>query len=285
MEGLRARGVKVDVRETPGPGAAAELALDAARAGADAIVALGGDGTVHEVADGIWRSGERAADRPALGVVPAGTGNDFAKLLGVEGDVAGALDVIADGSAREWDAGIARWEGGEELFVNAIGTGIDVEVVRQLDRLPRMPGVASYLIALLRALRGYRAVELELTVDGEVEERSVMIIAIANGRCIGGGFHVCPEARPDDGVLDTCIVNEVGLLGIGAIMPRLLRGRHGSHPAVSLGRAREVRVRATGEESLFFQLDGELREPPGARELAVTIAPAALRVFAGEAAA
>ena len=112
-----------------------------------------------------------------------------------------------------------------------------------------------------------------------------MIIAIANGRCIGGGFHVCPEARPDDGVLDTCIVNEVGLLGIGAIMPRLLRGRHGSHPAVSLGHAREVRVRATGEESLFFQLDGELREPPGARELAVTIAPAALRVLAGKAAA
>jgi diacylglycerol kinase (ATP) len=280
--GLEARGVAVDVRETRAPGAATDLALVAAREGASKVVAVGGDGTVHEVVEGLVRSGQDAAGRPALGVIPGGTGNDFAKLVGVERDLAGALDIVAAHRTRPWDVGRARWSGGEETFINAIGTGIDVEVVRQLDRLPRMPGVASYLVALLRALRRYRAVPLDVRTDGADSARSVMIIAVANGRCIGGGFHVCPAARPDDGWLDTCIVDEVGLMGIARIMPKILKGRHGSDPRVSIGRAREVRIVARGAEDLFFQLDGELREPAGARELHVSIMPGALRVLVGE---
>jgi YegS/Rv2252/BmrU family lipid kinase len=282
LEGLRARGLAVDVRETTAPRAAADLALVAAREGAAMVIALGGDGTVHEVADGLIRSAASAEDRPALGVIPAGTGNDFAKLIGVERSIERALDVVARGATRTWDVGVARWDGGQEIFVNAVGTGIDVEVVRQLERLPRMPGVASYLIALLRALRRYRPVSLEVSVDGVATSRSVMIIAVANGRCIGGGFHVCPDARPDDGMLDTCVVDEVGLLGIARIMPRLMKGRHEAHPRVSIGKAREVRIAARGEQDLFFQLDGELREPQGARELHVAIDPGALRVLVSE---
>ncbi len=279
-EGLRARGLSVEVRETAAPLAATDLALAAAREGARSVVAVGGDGTVHEVAEGLMRAAGSAAERPALGVVPAGTGNDFVKLVGVDRDPRGALDVIAAGSTRTWDVGLARWSGGEEVFVNAIGTGIDVEVVRQLGRLPRMPGVASYLVALLRALRRYRAVPLEVRLDGDAKYVDVMIIAIANGRCIGGGFYVCPSATPDDGALDTCIVEEVGLFGIARIMPRMLRGSHGGDPRVALGRARSVDIVARNGEDLFFQLDGELREPRGARELHVEVIPAALRVLA-----
>lgn len=280
--GLRDRGLTVEVHETTAPRAATDLALAAASAGAGAVVALGGDGTVHEVAEGLMGSGADAAGRPALGVVPAGTGNDFVKLLGVDGDVRRTLDLIAAGATRVWDVGLARWPGGEETFVNAMGTGIDVEVVRQLERLERMPGVASYGVAVLRALRRFRPVPLELRLDGVATERDVMMIAIANGRCIGGGFYVCPSAIPDDGLLDTCIVEEVGLLGIARIMVRLLRGAHGVHPRVALGRARRVHVGARGHADLFFQLDGELREPPGARELDVEVLPGALRVIAPE---
>ncbi len=284
-EGLRLRGLAVEVRETTAPRAASDLALVAARGGAATVVAVGGDGTVHEVAEGLMRAGERAEERPVLGVVPAGTGNDFAKLVGVERGLDRALDVIAAGTARVWDVGRARWkggEGGEEVFVNAVGTGIDVEVVRQLDRLSRLPGVVSYVVALLRALRGYRAVGLDLRIDGARASRDVMMIVVANGRCIGGGFHVCPAARPDDGWLDTCVVDEVGLPGIARIIPRILRGRHGGDRAVSIGRAREVLIVARGPEDLFFQLDGELREPRGARELDVHILPGALRVLVSQ---
>lgn len=279
-KGLRARGLQVEVGETAAPLAAIDLALEAARAGAGAVVAVGGDGTVHEVAEGLMRSGEDAAGRPALGVVPAGTGNDFVKLVGVRRDPRAALDVIARGATRTWDVGLARWAGGKESFVNAVGTGIDVEVVRQLDRLPRMPGVASYLVALLRALHRYRAVPLEVRMDGAAVDVRVMLIAVANGRCVGGGFYVCPSATPDDGLLDTCIVEEVGLLGIARIMPRILRGTHGGDPRVTLVQGRSVHITALGGEDLFFQLDGELREPPGVRELHVEVIPAALRVLA-----
>ncbi|MEN8376364.1 MAG: diacylglycerol kinase family protein [Gemmatimonadota bacterium] len=279
-EALRCRGVEVVLRETTGPGVATDMALAAAREGFAAVIALGGDGTVHEVAEGLMRAGTSADGRPALGVVPAGTGNDFVKALGIDRDIRAALDAIAAGEARPFDIGSARWAGGEETFVNAVGTGIDVEVVRQLEKLPRMPGVASYVVALVRALGKYRAVPLTIELDGDALERRVMIIAVANGRCIGGGFHVCPRARPDDGLLDVCVVEEVGLLGIARIMPRIMRGTHTEMERVSLHRAKTVRITAAGDEDLFFQLDGELREPAGARELSVRVLPGALRVFA-----
>src|SRR5690606_39074599 len=107
--------------------------------------------------------------------------------------------------------GVARWDDRSEHFMNAMGTGIDVEVVRQMRRSGWLPGTAIYLTALVRALARYRPMPVRIDVDGEESTGRIMILAVCNGPSIGGAFRICPLARPDDGVLDACLVRELPL--------------------------------------------------------------------------
>ncbi len=273
------RGVMFVLEETEYPGHAVELARAAAHRGAPIVVAAGGDGTIHEVANGLLRARDDGAPgRSALGMIPIGTGNDFVKAaLGGKSRKL-AYDAIGGGRTRDLDVGRAEWDGGVEYFVNGIGTGIDVEVVRQMRRLPRLHGMVSYMVALVRALARFDAIPLRIRIDGDAAEQKVMIIAVGNGHCLAGGFHVFPGARPDDGTLDTCVVEELNFLEILRTLPRVMRGKHVGMPKVLMGKATEVEISAVGDEPLFFQLDGELREPEDGRVLRVRIEPGALPV-------
>jgi YegS/Rv2252/BmrU family lipid kinase len=271
---LGARGVDVVLHETRAAGHARDLALQAATAGAALVAAAGGDGTIHDVANGLLCS----ATRVPLAVIPSGTGNDFAKLIPGAQTRRGAYQIIADPALRDFDVGFAQWPGAAEYFVNGMGTGIDVEVVRQIHRLPHMPGPIKYLLGLLRALAVYRPVTLRATLHDEVIERSVMMFAIGNGVCQGGGFYLTPHARPDDGRLDLCVVRAIPLWQVPMVVPLVLRGTHARHAAVTMRSFASLRFDAIGDAPLFFQLDGELREPPGACWLQVEVRPGALRV-------
>lgn len=281
-EEFRSLGIDFTLEETVHRGHAVELAYAAARRGARTIIAAGGDGTVHEVVNGILRArDEGVSPTPILGVVPIGTGNDFVKNLTGGIDRSSAYRAIASGQVRNFDLGRVRWEGGTEYFMNGVGTGIDVQVVRQITRLPRLPGVVSYLVGLLRALVTFRPLPLRILVDGVPTEQRVMIVAVGNGFCLAGGFHLFPDALPDDGHLDLCVVDELNLPQIAVVLPRVLRGRHGGHPRVTLSTARSVVIEALGDEPLFFQVDGELREPVAAYRLEIEIAHAVLPVWTG----
>jgi diacylglycerol kinase (ATP) len=272
---LTRRALVYEITETRGRGHAVELAEQAAVDGVSSVVAAGGDGTIHEVVNGLLRARGRAARNPVLGVIPIGTGNDFAKLLPLVGGRAGAYDLLKGDVVRSFDVGVAEWDGGSEYFINGMGTGIDVEVVRQIERFPRLPGTLRYLAGLVAALIGFRPIKLAMRVDGVQMDRKVMIIAVANGRCIGGGFHLCPSAKPDDGKLDLSIVNEVSYWEIARLLPRILRGTHVGHRAVEMTRLDEIEISAGS--ALFFQLDGELREAT-TRIVRVRVEPHALEV-------
>lgn len=279
---LEVRGIGFTLTETARRGHAVEIARAAAERGVDVVVAAGGDGTIHEVANGILSA---AGGRPpaALGVIPIGTGNDFAKLLEGGLDRGRAYEALAAARTVDFDVGAVEWDGAREYFVNGMGTGVDVEVVRQMERLPRLPGVVSYLVALVRAVVGFRAIPLRIALDDRREERRVMIIAIGNGPCLGGGFWVTPRARPDDGRFDICIVDDLNYYRIARTIPRVMRGTHEGLPDVSMSSARTIELEAASGQPLFFHLDGELREPAGARRLRIEVAPAALRVVGGKA--
>jgi YegS/Rv2252/BmrU family lipid kinase len=281
---LARHGVRFTVEETRGRGHALELAALAAERGLGTVVAAGGDGTIHEVVNGLvqW-SDRRGAPVPTLGIIPIGTGNDFVKSVTGGTDRQLAYRTIAGGEVRYFDLGRVTWPQGVEYFTNGVGTGIDVEVVRQIMRLPRLPGVVSYLVGLFKALRRFRPLPLRILVDGEEVERRVMIAAVGNGFCLAGGFHLFPGARPDDGELDLCVIEELNLRGIATVVPRVLRGRHGDHPRVTMRRGGVIEIMAQGEDPLFFQIDGELREPPNARRLEVDIIPGVLPVLAAPA--
>lgn len=280
--GLERRGIDADIVATTAPREASRLGLEAARSRVDLVIAAGGDGTVHEVANGLLTALSQGVDGPALGVLPVGTGNDFAKLIGPLKDLDRSMDILVEGERRRFDACTASWNGARHWFVNAAGTGLDVDVVRRLlrKRGRATPAVLKYLSAVLRSLVAYEAIPLRIHLDDRTIEQDVMIVVAGNGRCVGGGFWVCPSAEPDDGRFDICIVDRVGYLGALGPLTRVLRGTHERHPKVAMYRSREVRIEATGAEPLFFQLDGELHEPPDARSLTLRIEPGALPVMA-----
>ncbi|HET9439238.1 MAG TPA: diacylglycerol kinase family protein [Longimicrobiales bacterium] len=271
---LRARGVDVLLHETRASGHARELAQLAVNAGAEIVAAAGGDGTLHEVANGLLCAGTKVP----MAVIPIGTGNDFAKVVPGAHTRESAYDIIAHGQTHLFDAGLATWHGGREYFINAMGTGIDVEVVRQILRLPALPGPIKYLLGLLRALAVYKPVTLRATLPHEVIERTVMMFAVGNGVCQGGGFFLTPHARADDRVLELCVVQQIPMWQVPFVLPLVLRGTHAGHAAVTMRSFEQIRFESVDGRPLFFQLDGELREPPDAGWLDVEIRPAVLPV-------
>ena len=277
---LSARGIKFDLVETPGPGTGVSLARERARRGARTIIAAGGDGTVHEVVNGIMQAAPDGSC--TLGLLPLGTGNDFVKVVPGTRERQNAYDTIAAGRVEKYDVGRASWDDTAEYFINGMGTGIDVEVVRQLKRVPQLPGPVKYLLALLRALARFRPITLRTQLDEQALEQQMMIIAVGNGCCQGGGFYLAPDASPRDGALDVCVIDRLSPLGIMRVIPKVMRGTQRNDPAVFMRTARAVRFEAGDGRPLFFHLDGELREPAGLRSLAVEVLPGALPVLTGE---
>jgi diacylglycerol kinase (ATP) len=271
--------VPFDLVVTEGPGHATELARQAIDEGITRVVAAGGDGTVHEVANGIVSCRVHGV---ALGLIPIGTGNDFVKMVPGTRSRAAALAALASGVTGLVDVGIARWGGSTEYFINAMGTGVDVEVVRGMRRSRLLPGGLVYASALVRALARYEPLPVELEVDGTVVRQRIMNLAVCNGPSIGGSFRVCPDAHPADGALDVCVIEEMPLLRNARLVPRVLRGTHAGERGVTLLRGTRIRLRLPDGRPLHFQLDGELREAPdGAAGIDIDLAPARLTVIRG----
>jgi diacylglycerol kinase (ATP) len=260
---LEARGIAYLLETTTGPGHARELAHRAARNGTGRLLVVGGDGTVHEVANGLLEAG----GRPDLAVCPVGTGNDFYRMVHGPRDPCGVVDVLERGVSRSFEVGRVRWEGGEVRFVNLLGLGIDVEVLRRRSRFRHLPGLLQYGGALLQAATRFRpvpvAVEIE-TADGRVfrTERETLLTTVTVGPSVAGGIRVSPAARPDDGALDLLLVEGLGFFALVRHLPRVFRGTHDRVPEVHMERIRRARIETGRDSPLHFELDGELMPEP-----------------------
>lgn len=247
----------MDLEHTDRPGHAAELAERAARDGVERVVAVGGDGTVHEVANGLLAGGARAA----LGVVPVGSGNDFAKLVGTyRHGVERAAAVVAAARPRSFDAGRALGE----WFVNSLGFGFGPHVVRVRNSMPGLRGFASYLVPIVRAFFSFEPPTLQIDAPELSVRGPIMLVEVCNGTTAGGSYRFAPDADPADGLLDVCVVRRVGLGRFLRALPRVMRGTHGTLPECTLFRTPALAVHApTGP--LSVHLDGELREAADGR--------------------
>jgi diacylglycerol kinase (ATP) len=262
-----------DLRITGRRGDAEAWAADAVRAGRDRVVAVGGDGTVQEVVNGLLASGPSAQ----LGIVPVGTGNDLARSLGLPTDARAAWRVAVGSATRQTDVGRARnGSGGERWFASAGGVGFDAQVAAAMaERRGWQANRAGYLLTTLSELRRFDNRRVQIALDGRTVERTVLFVAIANGAYYGGGMRIAPEARPDDGLLDVCVVGDISRITALRELPNLYRGTHVRNPAVSTHTATTIEI--DGEASTLVHLDGE---PFGALPLALRIEPQALRVAA-----
>jgi diacylglycerol kinase (ATP) len=271
-ERLRAGGVEVDQHATRSLEDARQAACEAAGA-VELVVAVGGDGTVGACAAGLADAGPGA--RAALGVVPAGGGNDAARSLGLPlGDPLAAAALLPRLRRRPADLALV----GERSYLAVAGAGFDSEVNRVANqRLSWVKGRARYVGALLAELVVGRPAGFRLTLDGEVHELRAWFITVANCQSYGGGMRIAPDARLDDGLLDVVVVGDIGKPAFLATFPKVFSGRHLEHPAVTLHRARRVELH--GDRPLAVYADGE---PCGSLPATFTVRPAAITVLAAD---
>ena len=260
----------MDVVRTERPGHAVALAAQAAADGARYVIAVGGDGTVHEVANGLLSAGADAV----LGVVPVGSGNDFAKLVGVyRHDPARAVARLVTAAPRRFDAGRVL----DEWFVNSMGFGFGPAVVRTRNAMPGLRGFLSYLVPIVQTFFSFRPPLLEVRAGGFAERGVMMMVEVCNGTTAGGSYRFAPDADPTDGKLDVCLIRRVSLPRFLLAIPRVMRGTHAGMREVALVRTSELVIRSP-EEPLLLHLDGELREP-GVNECTVKVERGKLNVL------
>ena len=271
-------GARRQVWRTSGPGDASELGARLARQGATRILVAGGDGTVHEVANGLLRQAPGGASAPAVAVHPVGTGNDFARTARASRDPAASARVAACGVVERFDVGRAAWDGGDRFFVNLLGFGVDVAVLRQRAKFSRLRGLAQYMAAFASAVVRYRAPKAAIDVDGEAISGPVTLAAFTCGRSIGGGFMINPEAEPADGLIDLCHVRALRLAQVAPLAIKAIRGSHAQSKHVVMRRLESAVIRTSNEEPIWFEADGELLLEP-AKELRVEVVPRSLGVL------
>jgi len=281
MQRLRSADPGARMLETRVPGHARELALHAVDGGHDRVIAVGGDGTIQEVVNGLMEAGAEIS----LGIVPGGNGNDLARSLGLPHRADEALVIALGAAARLIDVLRARRGAGSTAsvrhFIAAGGTGFDAQVAAAMAHRRRrwQRGRLGYALSTLGELRRFhnRRVRLTLeTADGERQiDRRVLFVAFANGMYYGGGMQICPEASLDDGWFDVCVVGDISRLEAVRQLPGIYRGRHVNHPAVEFERATSARLE--GEPGTLAHLDGE---PFGALPLEVELQHLALSVAA-----
>jgi YegS/Rv2252/BmrU family lipid kinase len=270
-----------EVLFTRGPGDAAHIAQDAVERGQDFIVAVGGDGTVHEVVNGMM-----AAEVPTsvLGVWPAGSGSDFARGVGIPGDVEQALDLLVSGKPRNVDVGriFCHDEHGQAVdryYINAADLGLGAVVCRRLQRPPKfLPGKPSYLWQTVRALFTYRNPVVELAVDNQpFSQRKITSVVLANNAYFGSGMCIAPGARIDDGEFDLVVVGNLGRFEAIRRLGETYSGNRIRHPEINYSQCKRLEVRS--ESQVFLEADGEMVGclpavfEIGARALKVVVGP------------
>lgn len=263
-DALRAAGHDFHLQRTTHPDHAAELGRSAGEAG-ELALAFGGDGIVGQVAGGL------AGTDGVLGVLPGGRGNDLARVLSLPRDPVGACAVLARGVEQPLD--LAEVDG--RPYVGIASCGFDSEANRIANSTTWLNGPPIYLYAALRALATWRPARFELALDGVRHEMTGYTVAAANSPVYGGGMRLAPDARLDDGQLDVVTISAMARGRFLARLPKVFSGRHVGDAAVSVRRARELRIAA--DRPFVVYADGD---PIGELPVTVRVRPAAVRVLA-----
>ena len=256
---LSSLGLAFDLTRTEAPDHAIHLAEEAAASGYEIVTAVGGDGTVNEVINGLVNAKLSGTGQAALGVIPVGRGNDFGFGAGIPADLDTACQVLAGRHSVGIDVG---WVSGGDYpdgryFGNGVGIGFDAVVGFEALKLKRLHGFPSYIVAALKTIFLYfRAPTVRIELGNETVVISSLMVSVMNGKRMGGGFMMAPDGIPNDGLFDLCIVEQVSKLGILGLIPKFMQGTQAAHPAVRSVRSGQVVVTAL-QGSLPAHADGE----------------------------
>ena len=263
------------------PTHATELAKQAGEDGYDMVVAMGGDGTVHEVVNGLMQIPEK--QRPILGVVPVGSGNDFAHAIGVPMQSDRALAHALKGQPSTVDIGLMTDETGrQEYFDNTVGIGFDAVVTIRSHKLPVVRGFLMYLTAVIQTIiLNHEPSTMQITADGETWEQSNLMIAACNGPREGGGFMIAPDAKNDDGIMNYMMIAKCSRAMMFRLVPEVMNGTHGRFDLVKMGTCQKFSIKS--ERPVYIHADGEIYTSFGSNlhKVDFEILPDALKVIKG----
>ncbi|KAB3532209.1 diacylglycerol/lipid kinase family protein [Alkaliphilus serpentinus] len=245
-ETMEKEGCMYRIQLTEGVGHAKKLAEEAKE---DVIVAVGGDGTINEIANGV-KNGNKI-----IGLLPSGTGNDFVRSLNIPSDPQEALEIILNGKTREINLGIVQ----DMYFVNVASVGLDAHIADKVTSIKKyITGTKAYIVALIKGLITYKTIQLKLSVDGKLVDINTMLIAFCNGGSYGGGMKIAPMADFNDDLLDICIVSKMKKLKLFILFPSIFKGNHIRYKEVEALRGKEM-VLYTNEK-VKINIDGEIIE-------------------------
>ncbi len=276
---LKRKDVNYDIQRTQKALEATNIATESSKM-FDVVVAVGGDGTANEVANGVIGS------RASMGVIPTGSGNDFAMMLGMDNKIAKSVHQVITGKVQKIDSGTIHLvdqfkKKTTRKFVNSIGIGFDAVVAYESQRIRRLNGIPLYLLSVFKSLRNYTPHRFEMSFDGSKEAvESYYLVCVGNGNREGGGFYVTPRAHPSDGQFEVCTVRHVSLLRALKILPTVLKGAHGKFSEVRFLNSRNVRVGS--EKPFVVHCDGEILGVENSH-VEMEMNPDSLDVIVGEA--
>jgi YegS/Rv2252/BmrU family lipid kinase len=271
---LQSGGMSFEYQYTEGTGHAIELAREATASGYQFVVAVGGDGTVNEVANGILQA--RDSSEATIGIISTGTGGDFIRTAGITRDYIKASSCLHGAERRMIDVGVVDFtknnQPSRRYFINSAGVGFDAQAIEAASRLPKIfGGTVPYVLGLLKSVISYRNKLLEVCFNDRCEQRKVLTMVMANGCYFGGGMCIAPNADIYDGVFDVVCVGDVGKIDLLKTFPKIYKGTHITHPLVKIERSSRVEIKSA--DKVFIEADGEfLGECPAS----FRIIPAAL---------
>ncbi len=245
---LAKENIDYDLALTSGPGEASILAENE---NYGTVVAVGGDGTINEVAKGLMkRKGAR------LGIIPAGTGNDLSRSLSIPKDTCQAIKILVEGRTKKLDIGCIN----KHKFLNVASAGFDGEVVRNTNRVKEhFKSNLAYVLGVIITLFNYKKKKVILQIDNKTYERSLILLAVGNGNYYGGGMLILPDAEMDDGYLHLCLVKDASMITLLGLFPTIFKGKHiGLKRYVEIFKAKKVTIKS--QEGITINFDGEIRE-------------------------
>jgi YegS/Rv2252/BmrU family lipid kinase len=272
----------VDWSGTVYPGHAIELAKQAGEQGYDMVIAMGGDGTVHEVINGLMQVPEK--QRPSLGIVPVGSGNDFAHSLSIPKQSDRALAHALNGEASSVDLGLMTDEhGNQEYFDNTLGMGFDAVVTIRSHKLPFLRGFIMYLTAVIQTiLLNHDPAQVHIETDQETWDDQVLMTTICNGGREGGGFMLSPDSNMTDGTLEFLTVRKVSRAMMFRLVPEFMNGTHRRFTKqIRMGTCKKFTL--TSNRPLYIHADGEIFTSFGSNlhKVSFEVLPGALQVVKG----
>jgi len=264
-------GFNYEIEITKAPRHATELAGEYIKKGFRKIIAVGGDGTINEVVNGIVRS--KKSEVVQFGIIPVGGGNDFAKNFHMGSSIEKNLKILLQGYTRSIDVG--RIE--DNYFINALGLGFDAEVAEYSNKIRFLNGLPRYMLAILKTLAKLKPRKIRIELDDEKINLSILLISIGNGFSTGGGFLITPHAKVDNGYFDICIIKSLRIFRLLKLLPTVIKGEHLKYPEVQIKHTKKIKIKT--EFPIPIYCDGELPKLKKPLDFTIDILPGKIKMF------